>query len=550
MLRAILRLLIPCLSLVVSLTALTHNAAACSGSGPRIELDKVVLDADAVIYGRVVETDDAGQNVIVRVNTYLNGKAGPRHILISLWSAPGIIANRDRLFSGGCLSVGVSLSIGDNVMMFLRRNDDGSYSDTSGLFGASLHTLGSVARFPARDTRASISYFEEPTSDAPLYRQLTRDALFGLIFSVPGAYPAKPIDDAPYPLEAPLLLIDDEGRHYLLPIDGGLPVEIAAGGHPSRRRYRPACWTEGCTAWSHIGLDWIYTAPDEATDDWNPSGIVYSPAGDTYAYWQESDGATTLQISSTIFNTTWLYVNPSQWLGSEFELFYDRPLSSRIDLGAWSPDGRMLAFVDDRGLWMWDPFTPDAKPELQPQENITAVHGFSRTGRYLSVTVSGERKHLDLISGEYLPDGAFSPEDRTLVVYGNPPRLIHFVPRSDFPFPPEIYGMASIIKAEWMARWRFAALMCGDDTRESCAIVELSRDKLREPIVHTGYAFDYSQDTGSLAIVKDSRVLSIRNGLNGEVRDVDLNGQIKGEITIVEWLPSLFYHEAYEGGLP
>jgi hypothetical protein len=551
MLRAVLRLLIPCLSLVISLTALTHQASACSGGGPRIQLDTVILEADAVIYGRVIETDDAGQNVIVRVNTHLNGKAGPRNILVSLWSAPGVILSRDRRFSGGCSAVGASLSINDNIIMFLNRNEDGSYSRALGLFGASLDSTGSYARFPARDTRISISYYEESASVAPLYRQLTRDELVGLIFSVPGAYPAKPIDDTPYPLEAPLLLIDDVGRHYLLPIDGGTPVELVDDEKKWLRRYRFACWTEDCTAWSHIGLDSIYAAQYGSTNDWNIRGIIFSPAGDTYAYWQQSEGNTTLLIGSTIVNTTWFYADPAQWPGNtKLEVIYDGLLATRVDLGAWSPDGRLLAFVDDRGLWLWDPFTPDAKPELQPQEDVTAVHGFSRTGRYLSVTVSGERKHLDLVSGEYLPDGAFSPEDRTLVVYGNPPRLIHFVPRSEFPFPAEIYGTASLLSAEWTGRWRFAALMCGDETRESCAIIELSRDKLREPAVHTGYAFDYSQDTESLVVVQDSNVLSIRNGLNNEMQEVDLSGVIGGEIIDVEWLPSLFYYEAHEGGLP
>jgi hypothetical protein len=540
MLRAVFRLLIPCLSLVVSLTALTHQAGACSGPGPRIQLDTVVVEADAVIYGRVIEADDVGQNVIVRVNTYLNGKAGPRNILVSLWPPPSVFNSRDFQYSGGCFYIGAPLSVGDNIVMFLDRNVDGSYSKALGLFGAGLSSYGELARFPARDTRVHINYFTEPEGDERSFREVTRDELFGLLFSVPGAYPAKPIDEAPYPLEAPLLLIDDEGKHYLLPIDGGPPVEMVGEDFISLRRYKLACWwVEICRAWAHTGTN----AAEKSA--------VFSPTGDTYAQWTEIDGETVITVYNTIGRTSWWQFSNINVLPTPaFRALYVGHLTLLRDLGAWSPDGRVLAFVDDRGLWLWDPFAPDATPELQTQKNITAVHGFSRTGRYLSVTVSGERKHLDLISGEYLPDGALSAEDRTLLVYGSPPHMLHLVPRNEFPFPPDIYGMASIIKAEWTARWRFAALMCGDETRESCAVIELSRDKLSEPAVHTGYAFDYSQDTGSLAVVKNPRMLSLRNGLNGEMREVDLSGLIGGEIAEVEWLPSLFYHEAHEGGLP
>src|SRR5690606_23876773 len=116
-------------------------------------------------------------------------------------------------------------------------------------------------------------------------------------------------------------------------------------------------------------------------------GVAFSPAGDAYAIWDEYSGGVTLSvqvlpvITATDFNIDIPYPAPVT-----MELSFSVPLATLSDLGAWSPDGRILAFADWSGLWFWDVFTSEAQPELSSYRDVTAVHGYSWTGRYLSVT--------------------------------------------------------------------------------------------------------------------------------------------------------------------
>ncbi|MBK9124806.1 MAG: hypothetical protein IPM16_17035 [Chloroflexi bacterium] len=524
--------------------AWTSPAAACSGGGPRYELVSMVQAADVIVDGRVTVTDDAGQNLYLHVETYLHGDTGPSEILVSLWPATGIIANRDRRFGGGCFYMGASLAVGDQVIMLLRHMQDGSYKPT-------ISFLGSFARFPTLESRVELTLFRAPESLEMETHNVTRAQLTNLILSVPGTGQQASIETN-LPFRAPLLITAESGRHYLMPIDGALPVELSKDELYRLGRHNEACWSAPCTAWSHTGLESAHIGvADSASSSTRNVAVVFPPSGNVLAEWELSPSGWKVSVISTVFNTTWgqsLSLSQPAGILNTAVTALDAADAGKPDLGTWSPDGRILAFVDEVGLWLWDALTPNAEPQLSPYEGVTAVHSYSQTGRYLSVTRHGRRQHIDLVSGEILPDGEFSPGDQILLAYESP-RLVQLAPRAEVAFPADIFGSAFIVDAKWIARWHFVALMCNGTSRETCAVVEASRERLSFPEVTAGYAFDFSRDTHNLAVVKpDGRTLLLRDGVTGVMRELDLGTSIDSDIASLEWLPTLFYSRYLEDG--
>ena len=71
------------LSLFAFSLAHVPTAWACSGGRPST-LNELVEAADIVVRGQLVEVDAAGQNGVMRVESYLTGEPGPEYILLTL----------------------------------------------------------------------------------------------------------------------------------------------------------------------------------------------------------------------------------------------------------------------------------------------------------------------------------------------------------------------------------------------------------------------------------------------------------------------------------
>jgi hypothetical protein len=215
----------------------------------------------------------------------------------------------------------------------------------------------------------------------------------------------------------------------------------------------------------------------------------------------------------------------------------------RSESAAWSPDGRLLAYSDANGLWLWDVFTLDTEPRL-----LIAVDGdklpnaryFSPMGRYLAISENGENKTLDLVSGEFLPDGVISPDERTLLAFDTTAELFSFSICRLTPYQC-IGEIDSLIRQlEWKSSREYIAIGCVPNDPNTCAIFE--EDYFHwvyyyYPGQSEGLAFDYDHANDALVVLRDEDTILV----NDEERD--LAQWLDGDIVSIEWLPSLFYRE-------
>jgi hypothetical protein len=442
------------------------------------------------------------------------------------------------------------MTAGENVIMFLARSTDGTYSFTKHLFTENVY-----ASFPTPESKIGVGYALSDSGTDYQVTRLNRRQLIELIQSIPGMTTVKPTREEA-PLHAPLMVTTAAGHTYHIPIDGGPIEDITDSWYLGGL----SCWVPGCIAGSPEGFEHHRVGGEGAfplsyDTESNPpvisDGIAFSPMGDAFALWDEYDSGVKLYvqvlpvITAIPFDIDVRHPDPVTT-----ELEFDMPLSMLSDFGAWSPDGRVLAFVDSRGLWFWDVFTSGAEPELSPYSGTTAVHGYSWTGRYLSITDHSGRHYIDLVSGESYPDGAWGPDDRALLVYAKPPTLIYTVPRREVALKllPEF---AAVRYAEWTREWAFVALACND--HGGCSIFDTAiqshhhTNDRNNPVPYIGSAFDFSEDTGNLAVVNDGYLLTIRDAAAGEHREIDLRGQLDSEIVSIKWMPSVFYDAHYNG---
>lgn len=555
MLRFSLRVLSVSLFLTLISVTQAHPSFACSGGGPAIPLQRYVEAADAIVYGRVTYTDVTGMNLVFRVKRYLNGQSGPRDIVIQMLPPRSIVYQRDRPPSMNCGGGPAALpaKVGDELVMFLGHNDDGSFQLAPHIF-----TRSAYAHFPTPDSVVEIGFSTTVSHNDYRNYRVSRRQLFRLIQSIPGMGKVAP--EAPLePLYAPLLVTTESERYFRVPVDGTPAREITTDAMQNLQRAVLSCWTENCTAWTPSGLDRFTVGNGISTStviDGVPTalfvdffGIALAPTSDAYALWEESADGAIIRAQVLAGLSTISQYSAGTWPPiAEAHAIFNDSFINRSDLGAWSPDGRFIAFVDSRGLWLWDVFTSGSEPQLRSDTaGITAVHGYSQTARYLSVTSGGLRHYLDLVTGEWLPDGAWGIGDRALVVYETPPRILYVMPYHEDSLEQRL-GNVVIRAAEWNSRWGFVALVCAAGERNSCSVRDLwtaGGGYYQDTIPYLGYAYDLSDDTGSLAIAREDRTLFIRHGKTGDHREIDLRGIVDSDIISVEWLPSLFY-DPYE----
>lgn len=242
---------------------------------------------------------------------------------------------------------------------------------------------------------------------------------------------------------------------------------------------------------------------------------------------------------------------------------------------AWSPDGRILAFSTQDGLWLWDALTTDSSPELliPADDAVPVVRYFSPRGRYMAVTDGPRHYTLDLVSGSELPDGVISPNDRVLlahdmvsdepssldVIYLAPgPRQVPYYPKVEYRHVQWVDDENFVASTSGFSYLRWLPAEPGQDTSDN-HVYELFAHLVEEPFVdvatyHSSGIFSehvvpmslpeiqmrdftYKAGSGLIEIGVDGYHLNVKGHF------VDLTEQLSEPIEIVVWLPYGFYFE-------
>jgi hypothetical protein len=557
----IMRLALLVLAMFALLLTDTPQAAACSGfyyvPPPFREL---IRGAGTIVLGSTVELDDAGRNGIFEVQSYLKG-GGAERILLALKSPNEILAGEELRSVGNCgFGPPATPAIGQPSILLLDVNQDGSYRAHSYTYG--FHTQTEHEQiFP-------IPFYS--FQDTVVMRDFTFDELQHYIQQVVGRFPTLPQATLPPPVTAPLIITTDRGENYLLPVNGGNPVLL----YPDELQHyiRPAgCSAPPCYAYSPNGLDQVLLMATPPPEDLpNPitlirlqaDAVLFSPTSDAIAVWKGN----LLELYALHYPRLGFGPATTNFVFG-FELVNQMTINQytsygRIQAGraAWTPDGRMLAFTDGEGLWLWDAFMLGSIPRLLspspglifPKDVLYARY-FSPLGRYLAVETEEERYTLDIISRQRLPDGIISSDDRTLLAFDTtaetfmpviyqlaPPREIGVI---------QIHALIAMRQVEWLDNDSFMFLgdyegwvsYANDDERfmswrgVSTTITAWPSGGSTGSIY--GDAFDYDPITDSLATIIDETRIT----LNGT--EYDFEPYIDSPIVDIQWLPPLFYYE-------
>ncbi|MAS36586.1 MAG: hypothetical protein CL610_21455 [Anaerolineaceae bacterium] len=528
------------LGLLIVNMGLTGPAFACSG-GVTSTVDMLVENAEVIVYGELLNVDDAGQNAVMRADSYVAGGPGPQHIVLSLYEPARVHHSRERFSGGGCF-YGVSplLEPAQEILIFLTRKLDGGYQLAPRHF-----SNPDYYPFPTDQSTVTVHVDTNPTDDTPAEaRDVTLDQFTALIRDAAGTGPTEPHTDATYPLLAPLLITTESGTHYLLPVDGADPVIVTDEDWLFRlRRHKPACWQTDCKAWSPNGIDqaalstdgiitMTYGAPIPG------EALLFSATSDAMAIWQRTPDGIQLQIHTLMYRRLNAMQDDNVALFQTFDLELEQIAP---ESAAWSPDGRMLAFRDDRGVWLWDALNPDAEPELLtdvPQP----IRGFSPMGRYLVLGEGSAGYSLDLVTGEHLPPGLFSADDRLLLTYEPAFQLIQLTPYFANDNQPPVGDQ--VLKAAWKDSHTYITLICPDATDQTrCRVLSQGQIMIEGNGIYPGYDFAYEAQTNMLAIVKDPQTITLQINRPYGVYDRELGDILDGPIRTVEWLPALFWEK-------
>jgi hypothetical protein len=552
--------------LLFATTAKPVQACSGGGSGWTEWLTETIADNSIIVVrGQYAELDDVGKNGIFQVQSYLKG-GGAEYLTLSAtelgWIENDVSAGRYY----GCWMGWFSYRIGmdGKYVYFLRRQENGIYRIVNqSYFGSS------------EDTR---TFYESSEN----YYDLDIEGLSAQITEAVGQDAQSPTTDLPYPRTSPILIKTVSERHYLMPVDSPELVPVAEDSLVELQRNQYACYVP-CTAFSPNGLDKVYLRETEAdfvetnflqpTVEHNTIGqrIAFSSTSEAFALWNNN------QIE--LYMLWYPKLNYPDYPfeeGFRPEIINTIPSETSLNYPAvWSPDGRILAFSDDEGLWLWDVFSVDYPPQLliPASDTVPTARYFSPQGRYLAITEGDRHYNLDLVTGRELPDGYVSPNDRILLVFdtaATEPTALQIQYLAPETPAYDYYAEVQYSHVQWVTNDTFLASVTGFGYLEYEYTEDEAFPFLVEEAFHdvttyrasgfTGFSsidgnvvpyflgtphvpqmrdFYYQEGQGLIKISVDGYTLSV-NGNNGFV---NLTPYLTEPIVEATWLPSAFYYE-------
>lgn len=522
-----------------SLAGMALPMQACSRGGTDT-IDMLLERTEIVVKARPVLVDSVRQNGVLVVESYLVGGPGPSALLF-VQNEPIVV---ERMLMGyrfgTCDFFANELHAGEEGYFFLTRRPDGAYVPTTGWM-----------TFPRPDSTIDLYDTEHNRYF------LTEDAFLSFIAEHSGEAVTAPDESWPYPRFAPLKITTVGGKQYLLPIDSQIPIEVTDDlisqmtmftlGYDSpgwnELAFRPpVCPGVDCMPISPNGIYWPYSVDFQR--EVPAEAFLFSSTNDALAVWSSTD----------------LTIYPIQ-------LQYDPkllPVRSILLAGApetagqaaWSPDGRQFAYSDEQGLWLMDVYTTDIPPRLllaADNDTIPLARAFSPLGRYLSIEIGDTWLNFNLVTGEKLPSGLFSPDERLLLAFDPTTspfklqicRILSGVTceeaRGTVSEPErEMYIYADqFMSVAWRDRFSFLALVCVKDDISTCFVDRRYMEGgaiWRDSVYYTpGTGFAYEPQYDDLVVITGDNQLLIND------ETYDLSSTLLESIDSVEWLPGLFY---------
>lgn len=424
----------------------TPRAGACSYSPPTIE-SMMMEDGVIVVLGRFVETDSTERNGIFEVRQYLAGEVGAKYLLID--QAPPELINIMYGGDSSCAVPGIIVPKAVDTILFLTRNDDGSFRSE----------ILENYHFLTDESVQSVTITYDKNAQAPVIEDLTLAQLMTTIATISNASPRDPDPTRLDPFHAPLLIITDQHSAYMLPLDGGPPVQLMKdfdnykvfGQYILFVKDNLIHWVNrGNLDMEELSMnhDSLINCPQQNCVGISPQGIygvAFIPGShllinsfyrNVPRLTSEADGYSILQLEGPVYG---FQFSPNDnllavWREDTIEIvaLYQQNSLVYIDSlhviqtgrgllkeGVWSEDERQLAFSDEAGLWVWD-VVSGHKELVIPQEGALPIAtGFSPAGNYLTVEAGNEHYIIEIETKRRLGNGIVSPDDQWVAEFSN-----------------------------------------------------------------------------------------------------------------------------------
>lgn len=508
--------------------------------------------ASIIVKGTPVAHQDGSTAIAIEVETYLKGDEDKKYLLIYPGTKGRLNGKKEKVLRYCSGRAKLNRVVGITSYYYLGRRSDGLYSGTSITFTGepqSLMLLGS-------DNVPFENYMTEQE-----YVQYVKNELTNFESHLP--------TDTTYPRTGILRITTLDNRNYFLPVDDNqlenLPVDryvrfindhlylfddnLAECESIKCIKYTPnQVYLAALLKNNRILINW---------DEYSGHDLLFSPTSDAVVIWDNNQIMVNVLYLQSIFGYSTLGIPSPHSIKIQ-----PNTMSDSLHT-AWSPDGWILAFTDENGLWLWDALNENAEPELLIASNDIGVpfaRYFSPMGRFLAIEHGNLRYNLDLVSGETLPDGLISPNERHLLafdtfsdifdlelcylltgkcisnnwVFYNTVITLHDGTRDGL-----VLHLSDFSEAEWVNETQFIISACGSyEEVEYCGASYNKTDGLfGSGIATLGRNYDFEPISQVFASIYDDYTISIYH------QKIDLSDQLDSPIVKIEWLPSFFYRE-------
>lgn len=520
---------------------------ACSYGGDFPTLEEILISANTVVRGRFVESDEARQNYILQVDSYLRGEPGQEFLFVSFNDPMTIQGLIDTTLGGGDCN-----SFYDPVPLHKPGYFVLGYADELG-----VHHEGNILTVFLFDEFFPLRIHDEVSNLNVFY---DRPEFENFILRARGNKAQEPLPDSRYPSTAPLLITTEDGTEYILPVNGKTALPIT---DRIRQKYIPvvynhngeksSCITWDCAIWSADGRTLILKSDDEFVYRqqrpqyyFKADSFLLSPIA--MAVWKDD------RLSIHLIHSTLHYATSYEEIGYEIgQVKLDFDEVSNAENSVWSPDGRILAYSDAQGLWLWDVFASEPRLLLPANKHIPIAKAFSGRNRYLSIFHGEEKFILDLFSENRLPFGYISPDEMVMVNCAPDEshegscvlQLYQLAPYRALP------GWSIFVKdeleVEWAHNHRVLVKTCNQLTG-ICGIIN-SDNYLNELTGHVANSYNIGMSRPKLKpaldfVVQGRNVAILIDNDTIEINYEKLDFDLGSPIVEMRWLPQLFYGEA------